>query len=164
MHLIFGLLLLLFAAVCASLDSFTKWKKSDNYQKSKRPCGAATEYMIAWELYKKYRDLTEKPDFRERVLSELNSWPDVRSKISNQYYRDPELLMDSVITAAARLRTAQQGKAPVCLTHGTSAAFPIPDGNDWAVQVGQNPMTYISRLGFEQSRYDEYLDMERRSQ
>lgn len=166
MHLILGLLFLLFAAVCASLDSITKHTKTVRYHKSCAPCGALTEYKLCLEYYNKYRRIMEQHpnEFRSMIISDMGPYPEIR-----QYYRTSilpnENFVEDCAATKARLETAKQGKAPIVLTHNTAAPAQIPSDYKWTYGIGISPIIYVKAYcgQMNQEKYAQYEDMERRS-
>ena len=157
MHLLLGLLGLLFVAICSGLDGILKYKKDADFHKNKRPCGMATEYELCWKYYEQWRDQVDRPDFRDQIFADMNSYYGVRAWFENSpYHLENEKLLEGWIRTKARLETAKQGKAPMCLTGGTTAAMPIPDGIEWACKTSISPFTDIKYMGYQESKLEEY--------
>ena len=143
MHLLFALFFALFAAVCSGLDGLLKSKKNYNYKKSLVPAGPYTEFNLCEKYYKEYRDLWLMcpGECETKIKTEMSFYPSVKNTFG---YLSGEQLVERWAVTKARIETAKQGKAPVCLTGIAYCPVPIPNDNyAWAVKAGQSPLPYV---------------------
>lgn len=143
MHLLFALFWALFAAVCSGLDGLIKAKKANDYKKSLVPAGPYTEFNLCEQYYKEYRDmyLQHPEECETKIKNEMACYPSVQNAFS---YLSGGQLIDKWVVTKARIETAKQGKAPVCLTGIAYCPAPIPNDNyAWAAKPAQSPLPYV---------------------